>query len=89
MPERSPELVGGAGGQEAHAHDVLFLGGLLAQLRQAAIAVAQVAVDPRDEQHEQDRGEKERDEDAVDPKIKESALLLRISGEVERPIRSQ
>ena len=49
VDQRRAELVRGAGGEQAHAHDVLLLGGALAQVGQLGVARAQVAADARDE----------------------------------------
>ncbi len=53
--QRRAQVVRGARGQQAHAHDVLFLGGALAQRGQPGVAGAQVAADAGDEDHQQRR----------------------------------
>jgi hypothetical protein len=55
--QRRPQFVRGAGCQQAHAHDVLFLRRPLAQVRQLGRAAAHVLRDAGDEHHQQRRVE--------------------------------
>ena len=52
-------------GEQADADDMLLLGRLLAQVGEMRVARAQVAVDPRDEQHQQHRDQREADPHAL------------------------
>ena len=63
--ERRAELVRGAGGEQAHADDMLFFCRLLAQLGKSPVLIAHVAIDAGDEQHQQHRRQQKADEHAV------------------------
>ena len=54
--------MGRTGRQKAHAHDVFFFGGTLAQIRQPRISCAQIPIDAGNEYHEQRGIEGETDE---------------------------
>ena len=65
--ERRAQLVRRAGGEQAHAHDVLFLGRALAQVRQACASRSRrLPADARDEDHQQRRVDQEADQQALD-----------------------
>ncbi len=74
--QRRAQFVGGAGGQQAHAHDVLFLGGALAQGRQTRVPVAPVAGNAVDKDHQQHRVEHEAQQHALDIEAQRAQFVV-------------
>jgi hypothetical protein len=64
--QRRAQLVRGAAGEQAHAHDMHLLGGALPQLGQLGVALAQVAVDADDEDGQQRHVQHEAQQQAAE-----------------------
>ncbi len=79
----------GARGEQAHADDVFLLHRALLQIRQHAIAVAQIRGDAGNEQHGQPRRQQKAEEHAVEMQRQIARLAMRAEperGEVHRPV---
>ena len=83
--ERRAELVGGARGEEAGPHDVVLLGGPLAQRREPRVARLQAALHPHDRGDEQRGVQQKADQEALHVGRRQAAAGWRRQG--ERAIR--
>ena len=81
--ERRAEFVCGARRQQAHAHDMVFLGRALAQIGEEGVALAQIAVDARHEQHDQPGRQHEADEHAADMQFQQIVAVARHGDRLE------
>ena len=70
--ERRAEFMRGPGGEKPHPHDMILFGRLLPEIGEMRVALAQVPVDPRDEDRQQGRIQHEADQHAGDVQAEET-----------------